>query len=206
MFWTDWGEHAMIGRASMDGVGHTTLHSEHVTWPNALTIDLPTQTIYWADAKLHIIESSNYQGTVRRPILTSGVFHPFGISVFEDRLYWSDWFTLAIVSTGKEVSLNQSRIEDGISAQEDQLMQNQTDVQTNLFYPMDLRVVHPVLQPSYPGGNPCGTLMDGGGRRGCSYLCLLSAVEPSGYVCACPTGAVLSLNTRDCQSMLYISA
>lgn len=184
----------------MDGEGRTVLHSSHITWPNALTVDLPTKTIYWADAKLHIIESSDYRGENRRPVLTSGVLHPFGMTVFENRLYWSDWNTLAIVSTGKDVSRNISQVEDGISAQEDQLTQNRTDVHSNLFYPMDLRVVHPVLQPWHPGGNPCARGSNGNG--GCNFLCLLSAEKQQGYSCGCPTGTELSSNGIDCHSKL----
>ena len=183
----------------MDGLGRTILHSLHIIWPNALTIDLPSQTIYWADAKLHVIESSDYHGENRRPILTAGVLHPFGMSLFEDRLYWSDWNILAIMSVGKGMSRNLSQIEGGISRQENQLIQNQTNVQSNLFHPMNLRVVQPVLQPSYPGGNPCGPHSDG--NASCLYLCLLSAVDQKGYVCACPTGTVLHSNQKDCQSM-----
>lgn len=69
----------------MDGTGRRVLHSLHLNWPNALTIDYPTGTLYWADAKLHIIESSDINGLYRRPIVTEGVLHPFGLTVFEDR-------------------------------------------------------------------------------------------------------------------------
>ena len=49
-----------------------TLHSAHVIWPNALTIDYATHTLYWADAKLRVIESSGVDGSNRRPVMTSG--------------------------------------------------------------------------------------------------------------------------------------
>ena len=181
----------------MKGLGRMILHSLHIIWPNALTIDLPSQTIYWADAKLHIIESSDYHGENRRPILMAGVFHPFGMSLFWNRLYWSDWNTLATLSTSKDVSCNLSQIEGRILGQDNQLTWNQSNVQGNLFQPMNFRVVHLVLQLSYPGGNPCGTHSDENGR--CLYLCLLSAVDQKGYICACPTGTVLHSNQRDCE-------
>lgn len=34
--------------------------------------------------------------------------------------------------------------------------------------------------------NPCLTI-----NGGCSHLCLLSAVDPTGYICDCPNGMVL---------------
>lgn len=178
----------------MDGTNRITLHSEHLTWPNALTIDPPTRTLYWADAKLHVIESSDIDGRNRRPVLTLGVLHPFGLTVFENRLFWSDWNTLSIVSIAKSVvGVNLTQVEDRTSAQERLLTQNITDVMTNLFYPMDLHVLHPVLQPTSP--NACGE-----DKRGCEYLCLLSSESTEGYSCACPTGRRLMEDGRGCES------
>ena len=179
----------------MDGSQRLILHSEHISWPNALTIDFPTNTIYWADAKLHIIESSDVNGRNRRPVLTAGVLHPFGMTVFENRLYWSDWNTKAIVSTGKSVGRNTSEVMNWTSSQEAFLNRNVTDVHTDLFNPMDLHVVHPVLQPS--SNNPCG--LDNGG---CVYMCLLSSVADEGYSCSCPTGIKLAPGGKNCQRKL----
>ncbi len=175
----------------MDGTDRRVLHREHLTWPNALTIDSPTQTLYWADAKLHIIESCHLDGSNRRPVLTEGVLHPFALTLFENRLYWSDWNTLSISSVTKGVGRNRSTIED---AEMLQLSQNATDVQANLFFPTDLHVVHPILQ--YSLENPCGR---GQANGGCEYLCLLSAEEEEGYSCACPTGIELKEDGKGCQ-------
>ena len=178
----------------MDGTNRIILHSDHLSWPNALCIDYPTSTLYWADAKLHVIESSDINGLNRRPILTVGVLHPFAITVFENRLYWSDLNRLAIVSIEKDVGRNFSEIE---LAQEQQLSQNVTDVHVNLFSPSDLHVVHPVLQPGQD--NPCGS-----DNRGCEYLCLLSSETIEGYSCTCATGVKLAANGKNCQSKLLI--
>lgn len=100
-FWTDWGLSPRIERASMDGKERVILHSDHLAWPNALTIDFATQTLYWADAKLLVIESSSIYGTNRRPIRTENLRHPFAMSMFEDELYWTDWQSKSIYSTDK---------------------------------------------------------------------------------------------------------
>ena len=81
----------MIEKASMDGMGRVVLHSTGLVWPNALTIDYGTQLLYWADASLDRIESSNTDGTNRRIITRSGIFHPFSMTAFKDILYWTDW-------------------------------------------------------------------------------------------------------------------
>lgn len=193
LFWTDWGAEPKIERSSMDGRNRVVLHSEHLSWPNSLTLDHTTDTLYWADAKLHVIESSDINGMNRRPVLTRGVYHPFGITVFEDRLYWSDWYSLAILSTGKDIGRNISSLEDGVSAQEYQLSQNVSEVYTELFFPTDLHVVHPVLQ--FRESNPCE--VDNGG---CEYLCLLSSEKEEGYSCVCPTGVRLMEDRKKCRS------
>ncbi len=174
----------------MDGTNRIVLHDQHLSWPNALTIDYPTQTLYWADAKLHIIESSDIHGARRRPVLTSGILHPFALSVFEDLLYWSDWNTRSIVSTVKRAGGN---VSNG-TLQEQQLSQNITAVHMNLFYPMDLHVLHPVLQ--YPLVNPCGENIGG-----CEYMCLLSSENQAGYTCSCPTGIKLMPDGKQCSGM-----
>lgn len=54
MFWTDWGKHAKIERADMDGKNRRVIISEGLQWPNGLTIDRPTNRIIWADAKMEV--------------------------------------------------------------------------------------------------------------------------------------------------------
>lgn len=55
LFYTDWGEHAHIGRLGMDGTGTQSdarrIVTENLGWPNALTIDYVTEHIIWADAR-----------------------------------------------------------------------------------------------------------------------------------------------------------
>lgn len=75
----------------MDGTRRQTIANTGLIWPNGLTIDRDAQLLYWADASLDKIESSNVNGTNRRLLLRNGVRHPFSIIVFNNTLYWSDW-------------------------------------------------------------------------------------------------------------------
>ena len=85
----------------MDGKQRTVLHSQHLAWPNGLTIDYATHTLYWIDAKVLTIESSFIDGSNRRPIRMVGLRHPFALTVFENSLYWSDWQRKSIFTTPK---------------------------------------------------------------------------------------------------------
>lgn len=112
MFWTDWGNSAHIGVAFMDGSEPKTLVDD-VIWPNGLALDWPNGRIYWVDAKHRTIESATITGADRRKVLEGFVQHPFGLAVFEDRLYWSDWDTMSIDSCDKFTGKNHDVLVQG---------------------------------------------------------------------------------------------
>ena len=97
MYWTDWGQPAAIERASMDGSSHVVLHNSNIGWPNGLTIDYATQTLYWVDAQLDRIETSSTAGFGRRVLSTTHIYHPFSIGFYEGTLYWTDWQVKAVL-------------------------------------------------------------------------------------------------------------
>ena len=53
LFYTDWGDHAHIGRIGMDGTipKQRNIITDNLGWPNALTIDYVAEHIIWADAR-----------------------------------------------------------------------------------------------------------------------------------------------------------
>ncbi|OCT83711.1 low-density lipoprotein receptor-related protein 4 [Xenopus laevis] len=160
IYWTDWGNVPRIEFASMDGSNRRVIADTHLFWPNGLTIDYAGHRIYWVDAKHHVIERSDLDGSNRKAVISQGLPHPFAITVFEDSLYWTDWHTKSINSANKFTGKNQEVI------------------RSKLHFPMDIHTLHPQRQPA--GANRCG--IDNGG---CSHLCL-----PSGktFTCTCPTG------------------
>lgn len=84
----------------MDGTSRTILHSTGLQWPNGLTLDLATQTLYWVDAGnlYDRIESSGVDGSNRRVLSTTHVYHPFGIDIFRGVLYRTDWQARAVLT------------------------------------------------------------------------------------------------------------
>lgn len=71
MFWTDWGQKPLIERAAMDGTLRRAIINERLYWPNGLAIDYPTNTLYFADAKLDFIDACDYDGQNRRQVIGS---------------------------------------------------------------------------------------------------------------------------------------
>lgn len=49
-------------------------------FPNGLSIDYEMQRLYWVDAKLDKIETSDFNGE-NRAVLINDIIHPFGLAV-----------------------------------------------------------------------------------------------------------------------------
>ena len=91
MYWTDWGANPKIEQADMDGSARQTIVTGNLLWPNGLTIDQATNRLFWADAKLDKIESSDLAGGNRQLMMSSSSdIHPFGLALHQDMLYWTD--------------------------------------------------------------------------------------------------------------------
>lgn len=75
MFWTDWGEVPKIERAGMNGdlTTRTVIVNEEIFWPNGITIDYDSETIYWADGKLNFVAAMDFDGQNRRSIISRQV-------------------------------------------------------------------------------------------------------------------------------------
>uniref|UniRef100_A0A1I7Z610 Very low-density lipoprotein receptor n=1 Tax=Steinernema glaseri TaxID=37863 RepID=A0A1I7Z610_9BILA len=134
IFWTDWGT-SKIERAGMDGQNRVTIVSgDDVKWPNGLTLDIVSKRIYWADAKLKMISSSDYSGNNIRVVLRDhrNLKHPFSLTVFEERLYWTDWEHDGVLTANKFNGKDISTIMSGVRG------------------PMTVRVYHELVQPELP--------------------------------------------------------
>ncbi|XP_062138201.1 putative vitellogenin receptor isoform X1 [Drosophila sulfurigaster albostrigata] len=182
MFWTDWGSKPMIARASMDGTRSRPIVSDNIHWPNGIALDMHQERVYWVDAKLGTIETARTDGTARRIVLDGMLKHPYGMAVFEDQLYWSDWGTKSVHACHKFTGKGHR-----ILARD-----------RNIYA---VHVYHPSKQPQLP--HACETAR-------CSHLCLLAEKDAGGYSCACPEGMQLSpIDQRSCRQvqkkqLLYI--
>lgn len=62
----------------------------NIKWPNGLAIDRLESRLYWNDAKVLTIESSDFDGNDRR-IVRESVPYPYGIVIVGPYVYWTDW-------------------------------------------------------------------------------------------------------------------
>ncbi|KAJ8049874.1 Low-density lipoprotein receptor-related protein 8 [Holothuria leucospilota] len=82
MFWSDWGASPRIERAGMNGAYRQTIidsNKLNIQWPNVLTIDYPSDMLYWVDARYHLLATCDFNGDNYRFILRDGstLMHPF---------------------------------------------------------------------------------------------------------------------------------
>ncbi|XP_020626035.1 low-density lipoprotein receptor-related protein 4-like isoform X3 [Orbicella faveolata] len=170
MYWTDWGANPKIEQAEMDGSARQTIVTGNLVWPNGLTIDPATNRLFWVDAWVDKIEVSDLNGGNRQLIMSSAAnIHPYGLAVYQDMLYWTDWNTK---------SISRLNVSSG----------NQAIIVNGLQKPMDIHVFDPAL--IFSGFHNCSH------NNGlCSDFCLL---KPGGYQCACPTGIALKSDGKTC--------
>lgn len=94
----------------------------NIKWPNGLAIDRIESRLYWNDAKILTIESSDFNGDDRR-IIRKSVPYPYGIVIVGAHIYWTDW---------KTQSLNRA---DKVTGN------NSVEIRSNLEGLMDIRAV-----------------------------------------------------------------
>ncbi|XP_061406856.1 low-density lipoprotein receptor-related protein 6-like [Lethenteron reissneri] len=168
MYWTEWGGRPRVERACMDGTERRVLLT-NVGRTNGLTIDYAARRLYWADLDTYLIESSDLLGE-NRGVIADDLPHPFGLTQYQDYIFWTDWTRRSIERANKT---------DG---------KNRTLIQSQLDDVMDILVFHSSRQG---GWNAC---VMGNGQ--CSHLCL---ARPGGsYVCGCPAHYTLNADNRTC--------
>ncbi|XP_039742487.1 low-density lipoprotein receptor-related protein 8 isoform X18 [Pteropus medius] len=181
MYWSDWGYQAKIEKSGLNGMDRQILVSDNIEWPNGITLDLLNQRLYWVDSKLHQLSSIDFSGGNRKMLISSPDFlsHPFGIAVFEDKIFWTDLENEAIFSANRLNGLEISVLAE------------------NLNNPHDIVIFHELKQPRAVDACELSAQPNGG----CEYLCLpapqISSHSPK-YTCACPDTMWLGPDMKRC--------
>uniref|UniRef100_A0A8K9V081 EGF-like domain-containing protein n=1 Tax=Oncorhynchus mykiss TaxID=8022 RepID=A0A8K9V081_ONCMY len=102
MFWTNWNEQRpSIMRSTLAGNNMKVIVSTDILTPNGLTIDHKAEKIYFSDGSLGKIERCDYDGLHRYVIVKSGPGTFFGLAIYGDFLFWSDWARRAVLRSNK---------------------------------------------------------------------------------------------------------
>ncbi|XP_077996430.1 low-density lipoprotein receptor-related protein 5-like [Glandiceps talaboti] len=167
-----------IEKARMsDGTERTVLFDgagSRLSKPNGITIDYYERMLYWVDAETDKIERSNLNGQNRTVLLNEpSTFHPYGVSQYEDRLYWTDQHQHHIININKKTGRDRVQI-------------------TGYFtYPTAIHVVHPDRQL----GADIDSCQANNGRGECDHICF---DQYGTYICACRSGYQLADDDHTC--------
>ncbi|KAM7407483.1 hypothetical protein PAMA_003284 [Pampus argenteus] len=159
MYWTDWGTHAKIERATLGGNFRTEIVNGSLVWPNGLTLDYEEERLYWADASLQKIERSSLTGANREVIVSTAIY-PFAMTMFGQFIYWTDWNTRSIYRANKHDGSDQRVMIQNLPSR-----------------PMDIHVLASKKQQQCD--SPCQQF-----NGGCSHIC---TPGPNGAECQCPS-------------------
>ncbi|KAM9759324.1 low-density lipoprotein receptor-related protein 1-like isoform 2-T2 [Menidia menidia] len=102
MFWTNWNEQSpSIMRATLNGANVLSIIGTDIRTPNGLAIDHRAEKLYFSDATLDKIERCEYDGSRRYVVLKNEPVHPFGLAVYGDYIFWTDWVRRAVLRADK---------------------------------------------------------------------------------------------------------
>lgn len=116
-----------------------------------------TRKLYWTDALEDRIEASDMDGR-NRTVIIQHAAHPFGVTIFESSIFWTDWYNKSILKGGKTSNNKIEEIRHGLSGA------------------LDIRSVSKSRQPYQ--WTPCAL-----NNGGCTHLCLYRYAS---YKCECP--------------------
>ncbi|KAM9425856.1 low-density lipoprotein receptor-related protein 2 [Pholidichthys leucotaenia] len=181
MFFTDMGAsntQTKLERAFMDGSNRIELVKSSLGTPTGITLDIITRRVYWSDSHFDTVETVTYNGLDRKIVLNGATQspHPFGIAVFENHVFFTDWSKMGVIRANRFNGSNPSLIYHTTKR------------------PGHVTVSHPVLQPVVL--NPCGRH-----NGGCQHICVLSHRTDNdglGVRCKCRYGYDLQPDLRTC--------
>lgn len=170
MYWTDWNRNKpQIETARMDGTGRRVLVRADLRLPNGLAFDHYSQQLCWADAGTKKLECMRADGMGRR-IVSSAPSHPFGLTILNGVLFWTDWERKDIPSVSQDSGQERTPLQAALGG-------------NGKMYGIT------AVKYTCPRVNGACFLNNGG----CAFLCLPS--PNGGRLCACPD----SMDPRICQ-------
>ncbi|XP_078268559.1 pro-epidermal growth factor [Rhinoraja longicauda] len=219
IFWASEGSVPSLHRANLNA---TIAISIVKAWTKVktLTLDLVDKRLFWVQSDTENISSSirscDYTGGSAQIIKHSIRHWPFGISLFDEHVYYSDWKTGTIRRANKFTG-------------EDLVVINP---RRSFLPPADLKVVHPSRQPTSETdpqlsenetGSVCKKSFNGkcckckdgyvlsDDQKSCrdvnecafwNHGCTLGCENvPGSYHCLCPKGFVLQPDMKTCQAL-----
>ncbi|KAK0132816.1 Low-density lipoprotein receptor-related protein 2 [Merluccius polli] len=186
LFWTDRGSDSgvppKVSGADMDGGNPRILYTGNLAGIGAVAADVSASKLYWAVANAGQIECGSMDG-VSRVTVVSGLSLPWGLSVHQGHLYYSDADYEVVERVDKASGANMVVMRSGMSGLR-ALKVHARDGRSSWFSSRSAE--------SAGSSNACSS-----NNGGCPHLCL---PRPGNQrTCACTTGFVPSQDGAGCR-------
>lgn len=83
--------YSIIEKSWMDGTNRIKIMQLNNSWVSGLTIDFQRKHLYWSEAMHSMIERVDFNGNNRQKILYRTIEHPFGLSYYNDVIYFAQF-------------------------------------------------------------------------------------------------------------------
>ncbi|XP_074131523.1 pro-epidermal growth factor isoform X3 [Sminthopsis crassicaudata] len=229
IFWVANNITSTINRANLNGTDVKILMQRSQTI-KIISLDILEQRLFWIqdsseESDLHVA-SCNYDGGSVHLLSYFTQYHYFGMSLFVENMYYSEWNTSAIWSVNKHTGQKMVKI----------------SLKPSFLPPTEIKVVHQLLQPTvrndtqnseqeacnlkkgYCKSSKCGQNLKSHGckcaegytlsqdgkyckdvnecvfwNHGCTLGC---KNIPGSYYCTCPKGFILLSDGKRCQELV----
>ncbi|XP_030747153.1 prolow-density lipoprotein receptor-related protein 1 [Sitophilus oryzae] len=172
MFFTKWGTSPpMLERCNLDGTGRKPIVDVKIVYPYGVAVDYPTKYVFWVDTYLDYVEKVDYDGKNRKTMARgANVRNAYGVSVFQNRVFFSSWYNNSILEFNKFSQRNKNLLVYSVIS--------------NISRPFNLHVFHRQRQPDV--AHPCKT-------SHCDHLCIPSWTLTGVAIkkCICASGYTL---------------
>ncbi|XP_033227248.1 very low-density lipoprotein receptor-like isoform X7 [Belonocnema kinseyi] len=93
IFWSDVSEKKIYKAPIDEGSERTAVIDKDMTTSDGLAVDWIYSHIYWTDAEKNTIELANFEGNMRKTLITDRVQEPRAIALnpLEGWMFWTDW-------------------------------------------------------------------------------------------------------------------
>uniref|UniRef100_A0AAQ5Z5D7 Low-density lipoprotein receptor-related protein 2 n=1 Tax=Amphiprion ocellaris TaxID=80972 RepID=A0AAQ5Z5D7_AMPOC len=175
LFWTDKGSGSgvppKVGSADMDGSNLKNLYTGNLANIGFIAADISTRKLYWGVSGSGLIECGTMDG-VTRVTVVSGLSNPWGLTIHQNHLYYTDLDYEVIERVDKDTGANMVVMRSGMSG---------------------LRALKVHARDNSAGTtNACSS-----NNGGCPHLCL---PKPNNQkTCACTTGFFVSHDGSQCE-------
>uniref|UniRef100_A0A3Q3BE47 Low-density lipoprotein receptor-related protein 2-like n=1 Tax=Kryptolebias marmoratus TaxID=37003 RepID=A0A3Q3BE47_KRYMA len=174
LFWTDKGSDSgvppKVSSADMDGGNLRNLYTGNLANIGFIAADISASKIYWGVTGSGLIECGTMDGVTRTTVVT-GLSHPWGLTVYQNHLYYTDLDYEVIERVDKDTGANMVVMRSGMSG---------------------LRALKIHARDSAGTTNACSS-----NNGGCPHLCLPKPDNQK--TCACTTGFYPSTDGTRCE-------